>query len=164
MIRLNECSSLSEGKTISGRIPFEWTKSSEGIKILRRKQRCLECKNEIICCNCVEKRKMNCFICEMERSCNTCLGLRSRMKTYSVVINMLIKKPPNEYQQMLLWYVGFYTPRKIVINSETAKEHLLKQNGKMVVKGRFERMYVTMECKSYMINEDNAENKGIFVY
>ena len=49
---------------------------------------------------------MNCFNCEMERPCEVCLDQISQKKTYSTDINMLIRKPANEYYQMLSYYIG----------------------------------------------------------
>ena len=43
-IELNELISLLGGKTLSGRVSIDWTKSFESIKIPHRKQGCLECK------------------------------------------------------------------------------------------------------------------------
>ena len=110
MIKLDEYISLSEGKTVSGRFSIDWTKTFEGIKIPHRKQDCVECDNRRKCGDYVIKPKMNCFNCEMEKSCKSCLDLISQKKTYSTDINMLKRKPPNEYHQMLPHYVGKYEP------------------------------------------------------
>ena len=40
----------------------------------------------------------------------------------------------------------------------------MKDDDKMVVKRRFERIYNLIECKLYMKNEDILENKERFVY
>ena len=65
MIKLDEYISLSEGKNVSGRSSIDWNKTFEGIKILHRKQDCLNCDNGRNCSDCVKKPKMNCFNCEM---------------------------------------------------------------------------------------------------
>ena len=101
IIKLNEFISLSERKTISGTFSIDWKNSFEGIKILHRKQDCLDCDDGKICSDCVTKHKMNCFNCEMERACKTCLDRISQKKTYSTNINMLKRKPANEYLQKL---------------------------------------------------------------
>ena len=104
VIKLDEYISISEGKTVSGRFSIDWTKTFEGIKIPHRKQGCLECDNTNFCSDSVMKPKMNCFNCEMERSCETCLDLIYQKKTCSTDINMLKRKPANEYHQMLTHY------------------------------------------------------------
>ena len=165
MIKLEEYISLSEGKTVSGRFSIDWTKTFEGIKIPHRKQDCSDCDNEKICSDCVIKPKMNCFNCEMEKACKSCLDLISQKKTYSTDINMLKRKPPNEYYQMLPHYVGKYEPRHINIDFESAKEILMKEDHKMVVKRRFERIHnILLDCKSYTKNEDIPENKEKFLF
>ena len=98
MIKLGEYMTLSERKSVSGRVSIDWTKIFEGIKIPQRKKDCLECNNGKICSDCVKKPKKNCFNCEMERACKTCLDLISQKNIYSTDINMLKRKPPNEYQ------------------------------------------------------------------
>ena len=40
----------------------------------------------------------------------------------------------------------------------------MKQDDKMVMIRRFERIYIMMECKPYIKNEDILENKEIFVH
>ena len=69
LIKLEEYITLSEGKTVSGRLSIDWTKTFEGIKIPDRKQDCLDCDNGKICSDCIIKPKLNCFNCEMERAC-----------------------------------------------------------------------------------------------
>ena len=107
---------------------------------------------------------MNCFNCEMERACKKCLDLISEKKTYSTDINMLKRKPPNQYHQTLPHYVGKYEPKQNNIDFESAKDILMKEDDKMVVKRRFERIRNMMDYKSFTKNEDIPENKEIFVY
>ena len=108
---------------------------------------------------------MNCFNCEMERSCKSCLDLISQKKTYSTDINMLKRKPPNEKYQMLPHYVGKYEPKQNNIDFESAKDILMKEDDKMVVKRRFERIYnMMLDFISYIKYEDIPENKEIFIY
>ena len=165
MIKLEEYISLSEGKTVSGRFSIDWTKTFEGIKIPHRKQNCSDCDNKKLCSDCLLERKMNCFNCEMERACKSCLDLISQKKTYSTDINMLKRKPPNQYHQMLPHYVGKYEPKQSNIDFESAREILMKEDYKMVIKRRFERIRnMMLDCKSYTNNEDIPENKEIFVY
>ena len=164
MIKLDEYISLSEGKTVSGRFSIDWTKTFEGIKIPHRKQDCADCDNKNFCSNCVIKPQMNCFNCEMEKACKPCLDLISQKKTYSTDINMLKRKPPNEYHQMLPHYEGAYAPKQNNIDFESPKEVLMKEDDKMIVKRRFERIFnMMMDCKLYIKNEDISENKEIFV-
>ena len=164
MIKLEEYISLSEGKTVSGRFSIDWTKTFEGIKIPHRKQNCSKCDNRKICSDCIIKPKMNCFNCEMEKACDPCLNLISQKKTYSTDINTLKRKPPNEYHQMLPHYEGVYEPKQNNIDFESAKEILMKEDYKMVVKRRFERIYTALESMDYTKYEDISENKEIFVY
>ena len=165
MKKLDEYISLSEGKTVSGRFSIDWAKTFEGIKIPHRKQDCLDCDNEKICSNCVINPKMNCFNCEMERACKSCLDLISQKKTYSTDINMLKRKSPNEYHQMLPYCEGKYEPKQNNIEFESAKEVLMKEDYKMVVRRRLERVLnLMMDCKSYTKNEDISGNKEIFVH
>ena len=164
MIKLNEYISLSEGKTVSGRISIDWTKTFEGIKIPHRKQDCSDCDNSKHCSDCFINPKMNCFNCEMEKFCKSCLDLLSQKKTYSTDINSLKRKPPNEQHQVLSHYVGKYEPKQNNIDFESAKDILMKEDDKMVVKRRFERIRNIMDYKSYTKNEYIPENKEIFVY
>ena len=160
MIKLDEYISLSEGKTVSGRFSIDWKKTFEGIKIPHRKQNCSGCDNSKHCTNCVIKPKMNCFNCEIEKSCKSCLDLISQKKTYSTDINMLKIKPPNEQHQRLPHYKGVYEPRHINIDFESAKEILMKEDNKMIVKRRFERIYnMMMDFKSYIKYEDIPKTK-----
>ena len=113
----------------------------------------------------LKNQKKNCFNCEMERACKSCLDLISQKKTYSTDINMLKRKPPNQYHQMLPHYVGEYDPKQSNIDFESAREILMKEDYKMVIKRRFERIRnMMLDCKSYTNNEDIPENKEIFVY
>ena len=164
LIKLDEYISLSEGKTVSGRFSIDWTKTFEGIKIPHRKQDCADCDNRRNCNDCVIKPKMNCFNCEMERACKSCLDLISQKKTYSTDINMLKRKPPNEKHEILPHYKGKYEPKQNNIDFKSAKEVLLKEDDKMIVKRRFERILKMMDCKSYTKNEDISEKKEIFIY
>ena len=70
----------------------------------------------------------------MERVCKTCSSLISQKKTYATDINMLKRKPANEYHQMLRKYEAKYEPRQNIIDVESAKEILMKEDDKMVVK------------------------------
>ena len=164
MIKLDEYITLSEGKTVSGRFSIDWTKTFEGIKIPCRKQDCSDCDNKKICSKSVLKSKMNCFNCEMERACKSCLDLISQKKTYSTDINMLKRKPPNQYHQMLPFYEGVFKPKQNNIDFKSAREILMKEDYKMVEKRRFERINDMITCKSYIKYEDIPENKEIFVY
>ena len=162
LIKLNEYISLSEGKTVSGRFSIDWTKTFEGIKIPHRKQ---GCANRGKCSDCVIKPKMNCFNCEMERACKTCLDLIFQKKTYSTDINMLKRKPSNQYHQMLPYYVGKYEHKQNNIDFESAKDILMKEDDEMVVKRRLERIYNMMvDFKSYIKYEDIPENNEIIIY
>ena len=100
----------------------------------------------------------------MERTCNTCLDLISQKKTYSTDINMLKRKPPNEYRQMFPLYESEYEPRQNKIDFESAKEHLMKADKKMFEKKRFEMIYNATETMTYTKYEGIAENKEIFIY
>ena len=112
MIKRDEYTSLSEGKTVSGRFSIDWTKTFEGTKIPHRKQNCPECDNTKLCSDCIIKSKLNCFNCEMKRACKACLDLISQRKTYSTDINKLKRKPPNEKHQMLPYYEVVYKPKQ----------------------------------------------------
>ena len=107
---------------------------------------------------------MNPFKCEMERACNLCSVLMSQKKTFFTDNILVERQPPNDLQQSLPWYVGYYTTRTNDIKLETAKEILVTEDGVMVEKRRFERIHDMVECESYMKNEDIAENKDIFIY
>ena len=77
---------------------------------------------------------------------------------------MMKRKPPNGNHQMLPHYESVYKLKQNIIDFEYARENLMKEDYKMVVKRRFQRIYNMMECKSYMKNEDIPENKEIFVF
>ena len=101
----------------------------------------------------------------MERACKTYLDLISQKKSYSTEINMLKRKPPSQYHQMLPYYVGKYEHKQNNIGFESAKDILMKEDYKMVVKRRFERIYnMMLDFKSYFKYEDIPENKEIFIY
>ena len=99
----------------------------------------------------------------MERDCKSCSDLVSQKKIYSTDINMLKKLPPNEKHQMLHYNIGEYEPRQNIIDFEYAREILMKEDDKMVVKRRSERIYNMMEHKSYNKHEDVPGNKEIFI-
>ena len=101
----------------------------------------------------------------MENACEPCLDLISQKKNYSTDINMLKRKPPNEYHQMLPYYEGNYDPKQNNIDFDSAKDILMKEDYKMIVKRRFERIHnMMLDCKSDTKNEDIPENKVIFIY
>ena len=77
---------------------------------------------------------------------------------------MLKRKPPNEFHQMLPHYEGEYKPKQSNIDFESARDFLMEEVYKMLVKRHFERLYNMMECKPYIKSEDFPENKEIFVY
>ena len=78
---------------------------------------------------------------------------------------MLKRKPSNEYHQMLPYYVGKYEPKQNNIDFESAKDILMKEDDKMVVKRRFKRIYnMMLDFKSYIKYEDIPDNKEIFIY
>ena len=85
LIKLEEFISFLEGKTVTGWFSIDCTKTFEGIKILHRKQDCLDCDNGKIGGDCVTKPKLNCFNCELERASKTCLDLMSQ-KNYILLI------------------------------------------------------------------------------
>ena len=86
-------------------------------------------------------------------------------KTYSTNINMLKRHPTKEKHKMLPYYEGKYIPKQNNIDFESAKEILMKEDYKMVVQRRMEKVFnMMMDCKSYSENEDISENKEIFVY
>ena len=112
IIKMTETISLSEGKAVSGRLPVDWTKTFEGVKIRHRKPGCLDCDNRKKCSEGVLKPNMNCFNCEMERTCETCLDRVNQKKTYSTDINIIKRKPENECHQMHPCNIGEYEPKK----------------------------------------------------
>ena len=101
----------------------------------------------------------------MEKVCKHCLNSISQKKTYSTDITMLKRKPPNEKHEMLPNYKGEYDPKQNNIDFESAKDILLKEDGKMIIKRRFERIRnMMMDFKSYIKYEDISENKEIFIH
>ena len=100
----------------------------------------------------------------MEKACKSCLDQISQKKIYSTDINKLKRKPENMNYQMLPFYESEYKSKQKNIGCESAREILMKDDYKLVVNRRFERLYIMMECKSYMKNEDTRENKEIFFY
>ena len=100
----------------------------------------------------------------MDRTCKKCLDPRSQKKTYSTDINMLKRKPANEYYQMLPYYEGKYEPRQKYIDFDSASKVLMKKDDKTVVKRRFERINKMIACKSHIKYEDVPENKELFFY
>ena len=148
MIKLDEYILLSEGKTVSGRFSIDWTKTCERIKRPHRKQGCLDCDNTKTCSDCVIKPKVNCFNCEMERVCTKCLDLISQKKTYSTDINMLKRKPPSEYHQMIPHYEGKCEPKQNNIDFESTRKILMKEDVKMVEERRIERINDMITCNS----------------
>ena len=99
----------------------------------------------------------------MERACKSCLDLISQKKTHSTFINML-KKPGNENYQTIPYYEGEHQPKQNNMVFETAREILMNEGFEMLVKRRFGRVYIMMECKSYMKKEDVPENKENFIH
>ena len=66
---------------------------------------------------------------------------------------------------MLPHYVGKYEPKQNSIDFESAKEIIMKEDNKMVVQRRFERIINTMlDFKKYIKYEDILENKEVFIY
>ena len=95
----------------------------------------------------------------MERSRETCLDRKSQKKTYFTNINMLKGKPANEYHQMLPYFTGVCESKQNTFDFESAREFLMKDGFKMVVKRHFERICNKMECKSYMNKENILKTK-----
>ena len=164
MIKLDEFIYLLERKTFSGRFSVDWTKTIEGIKILHRKQDCLDCDNGKNCIDCAIKPKMNCFYCEMKGTCKACLDPIPQKETYSYDNNLLKRKPAIETYQTLPYYECEYKPKQNIIDFESDREILMKNVYKMVMKKRFERIYYMMKCGLYMKNDYLPENKKIFIY
>ena len=77
---------------------------------------------------------------------------------------MLKRKPPNQYHQLPSRYEGKYEYRQNIFNFASAREILMKEDNKKVVKRRFERKYNAIETMTYTRYEDIPENKEIFVY
>ena len=158
-MKLDQYISLSKGKTASCRFSIDSTKTFEGIRITHKKQNCSYCVNGKVCSGCVLKPKMICFNCEKERACKRCLDLTSQKKTYSTDKNMLKRKPPNEYHQVLPQNEGVFKPKQNIIDFRPAREISTEEHYRKVVKRRFERVNNMMECKSCIKNEDIPENK-----
>ena len=116
------------------------------------------------CKDCVTKPKMNCLNCEMERACKTRLDRISQKKTYSTDINMLKRKPANEYCQMLPYFIGEYETKLNNFDFESAKEILTTAERPMIEKRHIEWIKEMITCKSYIKNEDIPENEEVFVY
>ena len=70
---------------------------------------------------------------------------------------MVKRQPPNEYHQTLPLYEGVYKPKQNIIDFESAREVLMKEDYKIVMERHFERIYNIKECKSYMKNEINIK-------
>ena len=77
---------------------------------------------------------------------------------------MLKRQPPNEKHQLLPFYKGEYQHKQNKIAFESAREILMKEDDKKVVKRHFERIFHMKECKSYLKNEDIPEDEVIFIY
>ena len=119
------------------------------------------------CSDCIIKLKMNWFNCEVERTCKSCLDQTSQKITYSTDINMLKRKHANDYHQMLPYYGGEYEPKTSTINfgiNVGCEKSLLSAEKPMIEKRRFETIKNVIACSFYIKNEDNPENKVIFVY
>ena len=102
---------------------------------------------------------MNCFNCEMKRTCKSCIDLISQKKTSSNDTNMLKMKLAIEFYQKVPYFEGENEPIQNNIDFECARNKLMKEDYELIVKRRFERIYSTMECKSYMKNENIPEKK-----
>ena len=137
-IKQDEYTSFLEGKTGLVRFSIDRTKTLDGIKLFHRKRDCSDCDSGNICSDCGIKHKMKCFIYEMERACKSHLDLISRKKTYSTDFNISKRKPANERYHMLHYYEGENKPKQNNLDFESAREILLKEDYKMVVKRHFE--------------------------
>ena len=84
----------------------------------------------------------------MSRACKLGLDLVSQKNTYSTGFNLLKRQPPNEKHQVLPYYIGEYEPRQNNTDIESATKILIKEDDKMVVKRRFEKICNMMESKS----------------
>ena len=89
-----------------------------------------------MCCECIVYRKRKCFNCEIERACKTCLDRISHKKTDSTNINILKKKPANDYHQMLPYYEGTFKPKQNNIDFESARRIWRREDDRTVVKRR----------------------------
>ena len=72
-------------------------------------------------------------------------------------------KHENHYLQMLPHYIGECKFNQNNIDFEYARETLMKEHDKRVVKRRFERIKTMSACKLCNENEDFPENKEIFI-
>ena len=88
---------------------------------------------------------MKSFRSEMTITCKVGLDLVSQKKTYSTDYIMLKRQPFNENHQMLPYYEGEYEFRQNIIDFESAKEILMKEDDRMVLKRRFQRIYNAIE-------------------
>ena len=77
---------------------------------------------------------------------------------------MLKGNHPNKYHQMLPHYQSVYEAKLNNINFESAREILMKEDYKMIVKRRFEEINIMMERKSFIKNGNISENKEMFIY
>ena len=91
--------------------------------------------------------KMKCFNYEMARACETYLDQISQKKTYSTNINMLKRKPANEYYPMLHYYIGECEHKQSNIDFESAKEIFMKKDYKMVMKRRLRGYIIRWNVK-----------------
>ena len=76
---------------------------------------------------------------------------------------MLKRSLPKKYHQMHPHYEGKYEPKQNNIDFESVREVLMKEDYKMIVKRRFERIYNAIETMTFTKYEDISENKAIFV-
>ena len=127
-----------------------WTETIEGIKIPHGKQKYPDCDNGKIFSDCVIKPENDCSNCGMQRACTRCLDQIGEMKTYSTSFNMLKRNPGNDYHQMLSYCEGEYERRQKMIRLETARGISMRVDNKNVVKRRFQRINIMMDCKSYI--------------
>ena len=77
---------------------------------------------------------MNCFNCEKERVCKSCLDLISQKETCFSDINMLKRQLLNKKHGMLPHYEAEYEPNQSIIDFEIAREILMTEVYKMVVR------------------------------
>ena len=61
----------------------------------------------------------------MENGCKSCLHLVNQKKTCFTDLNILNRKPANEYHPMLPWFVGEYKSKTSTISLETSKDALI---------------------------------------
>ena len=65
---------------------------------------------------------------------------------------------------MLPHFEGKYEPKQNNIDFESAREVLMKEDDKMVLKRHFERINKMIACKSCIKYEDTPEKTEIFIY